>query len=437
MSVVALSALVACSLTTDLNGFSGGGDAGPVSDGSVDGQSTNDGSGPVLTFDAGADASKGEPLPNGGVIVVKGVNVDWAGGAPQQHHAVFMEAASAWAIFYLRSSSSKEIAHKLTGDFITFADGASVVLPSDHNNDGRGFDVTYAKLGVDDVVHVGVSVDNQNQRRHFHARKATSSPAFSTPVEISNNTTNNFNTLDPDGTSVLILESGKVLTATGFTTVGNTGHVGNAGVFLSKNADVGGATWPAEQEALVEVEVESSSVNARALTRHPNGAFMVWDRGDDDPMPSELGWAKLEGATWGAPGAVDLPKTKMNIADWGLAMSGGKPNVVRYANGQYLHRVYDGGWQAGPAIPSAPHAGGEGLVVLDVGGTLTIFALTAQTGALRRSRFVSGGWSAWEEIAAPSSTRHQLSGSVAGNTAVLLWTNVDGGSKDLVLFRVP
>jgi hypothetical protein len=425
-SAAGLFFLSACSLTS-LDGLSGNG-------------TTNDGGAldgaPAL--DAGADAPPAEAVSSGGVVVATNVGVYWAGGGPQQHHIHYAEKTGAWVLFLVDGAAPDRIQTRVSADLASWTPGASLTLPHAHGGDGRCFDVAYRSAAAD-VFHVGVSLSDGETRSHYHARGRVQAGAlsFDAPVHLGPSATASSSVVEPDAPSLTFLPNGKVLSTTGFITSGTS--IGDFNVLVSKAADTGAELWSPDHEPFIKIESSPNFVNARALAPMPTGAFAAWERGDAEPTPNQLAYAVLNGTSWSSASVATFPNEPFPATDWGLAVTkDGIVHGVRWSGGTYRHVVrQDEAGRDGAPMPTAPHADRQGLVLLDVAGTITAFALTAQTGAIRRTRLVGDAWSSWEEIAPPDPGRRYLSGNVGGGRAVLLWTTVSNGASDLMAMRVP
>lgn len=406
----ALAAVTACSLTTDLKGLSSSG--GPGDGGAPEGGGavvTGDGS-TVGTFDAGPDASPGEVLATGGVVIAEGAS-SYAAGAAQQHHVHFAQNLGAYVVFFLSTRAKNVISTRLTPDFVRFVDGPTIPLPRNHDGEGRNLDVAYANVGGADVFHVVLAIhDGDRYSYRTRGRGKDGVLTFDAPVELGRDGFK-ADTLDPDGASVAVLGSGRVAITSGAN--GVNGHTANSVVFLSNTPDDGSTTWDRAFGAGVEVEVESESVNAHSVVATPTGASMIWERADHEPTPTGLSISFFDGTKWGAPAVVGFSSGRFDIADWGqVVTSDGRVHVLRFENGAYAYRSFATGVeQAGPPPPPAAHQVGGGLVVLGQAAVPSAFALNAATQTVDRTSLEGDHWTAWKPITSTDPGRTHLSGS--------------------------
>ena len=435
VAAAALAVLTACSLTTDLKGLSSSGGPGP--DGSSSGSISSGGEGggvipadgsTVGTFDAGPDGSKGEVVPTAGVVIASNVS-SYAAGSAQQHHVHFASNLGAYVVFYFSSQEKNALLTRLTPDFVTFVDGPSIPLPHPNDNEGRNFDVAYANIGGADVFHLIISIHDGPRFSYRVRGRATKGGAltFDAVSELDHDTSA-FTTLDPDGPGIAILSSGRVVIGSGYNSV--KGHTANAVVWVASKPDDGAPDWDHAFAPGLELEIASESVNARSLVAFPGGVSMMWERADHEPRPRGIGFSFFGGTTWTSPDDVGFTKTEFDIADWDqLATSDGHIHAVRFANGGYEHRYWDGEGRTGFTLAATEHSTGDGVVFLAKGASPSVFVLAKPENTLKRATLEGTTWSAWTDAAPADGMRSHLS----GNADVVMWQR----GNDLVGLRLP
>ncbi len=399
-----------------------------------------DGGGPG----SGVDDASAPAVPSGGTVAVASTGVAHGAGGSQQRHLHYAENLKAWVLFSLRASAPDRIEVRLTRDFASFKESEAIVLPRSHVGDGRSFDVAYANRGGHDVFHVGISLKDGASRIHLHARGRDEKPGlsglvFDPVVEVGRVTANTENP-DPDGPAIAILTGGRVLTSTGWAPDVN-GNASNFGTFLTKVADDGGASWTAEQHMKLPLpETANESVNARAIAILPTGAAAIWDRGNQEPDPTDLGISVFTSADlkWTPAVGAGFPLTKFSDADWtAVPTSDGKLHAVRYAAGTYLARVYaDGAGKDSAAIPPAAQLTGDGVVALALDTSPHVFAIGSDTHELRRTMLTGGAWKPWTPVAPADPGRRNLAGATGDGKMVLLFDRVHDGVIDLCVLPV-
>jgi hypothetical protein len=422
LAAITIGGLTACSLTTDFSGLSSGSvvspDAASSSSSSTGGPSV-DGSAP--------DGPKGDAGPASSVVIAQNASA-FAAGGPQQHHVHFASNLGAYVVFYLSANDKNSLHTRITPDFVTFTDGPSLALPHPHDNEGRNFDVAYANIGGADIFHLAISI-HDGPRFSFRARgRATKGGAltFDAASELDHDSST-FDHLDPDGPTVAILSSGRVIISSGYN--GVQGHTANAVLWVANQLEKGAVEWDHTFAAGLELETASQSVNARSLLAFPGGALLTWERGDQEPRPTNLGYALYDGASWSPVNKVSFTQTPFDMADWDqVTTSDGRMHVVRFANGSYEHRYFDPVIHDGSALPALDHSVGDGIVMLANGAAPSAFVLTKSDRALKRSTLDGAAWSAWSDVGAADPQRSHLS----GNGDVVLWQR----GNDLVGHRL-
>lgn len=419
IAAAAMAVLTACLLTTDLNGLSSGDAATPgSSSGSAGEGGVLPGDGSTLgSFDAGPDASRAEVLASGGVVIAEDTS-SYSAGGPQQHHVHFAANLGAYVVFYLSSKDRSAIRTRLTPDFVTFVDGPSLPLPRQHDNEGRNFDVAYANIGGADIFHLAISI-HDSLRYSYRARgRATKGGTitFDSPSELDHSDAK-YSSLDPDGPSVAIMVSGRVVVSNGYNSV--AGHVGNAVAWVANKPDDGAADWDHAFAPGVEVEVAASSVNARSLVTSSAGLSFLWERADQEPHPSGIDFSGFDGTNWTPHDKMGFTSSNFDIADWNqVVTSDGRVHVLRFADGAYAHRYIDlNGQHDGSTLPALEHSVGDGLVALAKGASPSAYAFARPDKTLKRSTLDGSAWSVWTDVAAAEGTRSNLS----GNGDVLMW----------------
>jgi hypothetical protein len=425
---LALTFGAACSLTTSLDGLTGGPEV-PLLDG-------GDGALPdaLAPTDAALEAAPavdaGDAAASAPVLVAPVIAPLFAAGAAQETHLHYAKNSALWVLFYLDTETAK-LKTRVSSDFLTWTDGAALALSNPHPGDGRSFAVTYDDLAGKDIFHVAYAVKaSTTDRRHHHARGVMSGGTMLFEPSIGlGRTTSKDNALEPDGPAVLTVQGGTVVDLSGwFSADGGADHTGNVVAWLSSDSELG-ATWSPSFGAPVEVYVVPIICNARAMVRIGAGALAVWESGDTEPSPTGLTFARFNGAGWSTASAVDGVKATLDVNDWGLArLDDTHVHAVRFAGGFFRDRVYDGaGWSDGPAMPSTTHATGEGVVVLADAGTLRVFMLDT-SGAIVTTSLTSGVWSAWATAVPAAANRSGLSGYAGVGGAALLWTDKSSGA---------
>jgi hypothetical protein len=419
---MAIGALTACSLTTDFSGLSSGNVVLP------DGASSSSSStgGPSVDG-ATSDAPKQDVLPSSPVVIAPNASA-YAAGGPQQHHVHFASNLGAYVVFYLSANDKTSLHTRITPDFVTFTEGPSLALPHPHDNEGRNFDVAYANIGGADIFHLAISI-HDGPRFSFRARgRATKGGVltFDAPSELDHDSST-FEMLDPDGPTVAILSSGRVIISSGYN--GVQGHTANAVLWVANQPEKGAVEWDHTFAAGVELEIANQSVNARSLVAYPGGALLTWERGDQEPRPTKLAYARYDGANWTGVSDVTFTPTAFDMADWDQVATGdGRMHVVRYANGSYEHRYFDPAVHDGAALAALDHSVGDGIVMLAKGASPSAFVLTKSDRTLKRSTLDESAWSAWSDVVPGDGQRSHLS----GNGDVVLWQR----GSDLVGLRL-
>lgn len=410
---VAIAVLTACSLTTDLEGFTS-------SDGGQDG-STLDASGDddVLVPDDDSGASKGE-------VVIATNASDYAAGAAQQHHVHFAQNLGAYVVFYLSANEKESVKTRLTSDFVTFTDGPSIPLPRPHDGDGRNLDVAYASLAGADVFHLVISIHGGGYYSYrARLRLKDGATAIDETTELGH-AQSAVTTLDPDGPAIAIA-AGRVVISSGYNALKEE-HIGNTVTFVASTIDDGAESWDHSFASGVELETAQDVVNARALVVYPGGASLVWERGDGEPRPKSLARALFDGTKWTPASRLGFSSAAFDVADWSeVATSDGRVHVVRFANGGYEHRYLIDAENGGFPIPALVPAEGDGLVLLARDASPIAVALSKDR-ALKRSILDGTTWSAWTDVAPADDARRHLS----GNADVILWQR----GPDLVGLRL-
>lgn len=437
---VVLAGATACSLTTNLDGFTGGTpkpDGGGVT-------ATPEGGNPEAStlappnFVDGGDASVAPPASGGGVIIATNTST-WAAGGAQKHHLYYAQNIGAWVLFYESASQRDRILIKATTDLVTFVDASPIMLPEAHDNDGRNFDVAYANIGGADIFYVAYST-HTDQRYSYVLRGRAQGNAVTWGTPLAMGAIDQTILSDPDAPAVAVQPTGQVFFSSGFNDV--NGHYGNFVGFASTSPDDGTAGFIPTFDSGTELEVANQSVNARMLLVAAGGALGVWERGDNEPNPKDLAFAIFQNGAWGASDTAGFAQVSYNVNDWDatLTESDGRSHIVRWANGAYEHRYYDfQGGHPGFAVQAPPslHSAGDGLLLLDIAGVATMFELGIDHVVRGTNIQSSSTWAPWKSLTAADPTRKHLAGGSNAGTGILLWEIVNAdGTSDLAAMKL-
>jgi len=421
--------VAACTLTTSLDGLTGGA-VGPG-----DGEGGSDGS-----FTEGSVADRVElPGPVGtSTVIATDVGGLFAAGSSQQTHLHYAKNAGQWILFYLSEADATHLRARMSRDFATWTDGAALSLPQPHNKDGRNFAVAYADVGGRDVFHISLSLKPGNSdRRHHHVRATVESGAlvYETPTELGKVTLSE-TTLDPDGPAVAVLPDGKVFDLAGwYAPDGGTARTGNIVSWESTTNDTA-ASWPSTFAPPFEVEVVDIICNGRALLTTPAGALALWESADSEPNPTSVNSARYENGTWRPKDTVGFEKTRFDPNDWGAAALAADVHAVRFAGSTYSHRIFTAGtWHAGSGIPPRAHPVAQGVVVVADGSTLLAISLDTDGGVASTS-LVNGAWMPWKTELSGGAMRTQLSGYSGVAGVAVAWVETAGNTKSVVGARL-
>jgi hypothetical protein len=427
---VALALFCACTLTTSLDGFSE-----PV-DPSTEGGSP-DGPG-FIAPDGSTPGDSAVALGTATTIAQVGASSK-STGRPMQGHLLWAEHSARWVFFAFDSAAQRRLVTKTSADFTTWADGPSLDLPYDHQNEGRNLAVATALLAERDVFHLGLGLraDN-NDRRHFWVRGTMTGDTLALGGATEITTTNEVdNRLDPDGAAVGITKDGYVTLFTGWSkgldsSSPNSG-TGNQYAFRSSITDVGstfGASWSKAYIKTVPI-----ICNARgALAIGSSDFISFFEKGDEDPIPTNLSWTR--GSTsWSNPSDVFGSKRSFDANDWSaVRVSDTDVHAVRLRqDGNLDHRRWNGAmWSDGGAIPAETIGTGTGvaLVTGKTPSSVVLFAIGAG-GAVRFATWNGAAWSTWNTAVAGGPARTAIVGTSSTTHAAVAWTETTGGGNSV------
>jgi hypothetical protein len=440
-ALIASAALLACGACDiayiyegKLDGLDGGRKPGDSSD-------PEDSSGQTIRDDAGT-ADRTEVLPSfRPVTIATSTATAFPSGNAQQSRVVF--AAGEWWVFVISGTKSDKLDVLHSKDFTEFQSAGSMALPFPVT-DGRNIAVSARKLGATDVVHVAISVRvTTSDRRHYHARGTLvgGTATFSAPALIGS-IDGSEAALDPDGPATLILQSGQVLQASGFSYFDGTTGRGNAQIFRSGVDD--GATF---DSTFVQAKVEYTTgyINARQLlqTQDQTGYFF-YESASADPSPDNVTAAISAGGTGAWTKTPVFAKSAQGANDWSAAVRGANDvDVVRRTSDlqTFEHRrLASGAFVAGAAMTKDAGKAGTGVVLLGLGDTLGAFAIGSDdANSIRNATYQGGTWSAWTSLSTTAAVRTALSGyvSTADKRAALVWTESSGSELKIVGTEVP
>ena len=422
--------IAACSLTTSLDGFTGG-DASVPDDA---------GGGFEATFPDTFVAPPAPPAQIGQpVIIASDVGVAYAAGAAQQTHLHYAKNAAEWRFFYISDADPNRLRTRVSLDFANWMEGTALPLPQEHPHDGRSFAVTYADIGGRDVFHVSISLKaNSADRRHHHARAAVmDGKLLFDPITELGKVTLEESKLDPDGPAVAILADGKVLDIAGwYSQNGGTSRTGNV-VAWASTANDNAAAWPSTFASPFEVEVVATLCNARALVVTNAGAMALWEGADEDPDPKVLSFARFESGSWTPSASAGFASETFDPNDWAAAALGGDVHAIRFSTSNFVHRVYANAvWAAGPGIPPRAHPIGQGVSVVSDGSSLYAISLDA-SGAVESTSFAAGAWTAWKtDVPAATGTRSRPAAYAGPGGVAVVWAETSGPTRDIVGARL-
>jgi hypothetical protein len=432
-----LIAVAACSLTS-LDGLAGGEDPASPAEAGADVVAVEAGEGgrdPLV--DGGAEGGADGASLASPVTVVANTGVAFGAGGAQQTHLHYASNAKRWVLFYLDSTDTTRLKTRTSADFVTWTDGAAMVLPEPHPGDGRDLAVSYSDLAARDVFHVSVSLQvAANNRSHFHARATMTSNVlvFEPAVELGRTAVSN-GAASPDGPAVARLAGGKVVDMSGFWTAdGGVGPTGNLTTWVSNDVETGG-TWSPAFTGPVMIESVNEFCNARQLLTTTTGALALWEKGDVEPSPTNVQYATFDGASWKAPASVGFKATSFDPNDWSAAyLADTTTHAVRFAGGAFEHRIFDGfTWSAGQAIPPLAVSAGRGVVVLPDGFDVAVLVVGA---TIRETSFHANAWSPWHDVVAAGPTRSGLGGYSGPGGVAVVWVEAKGTQQDIVAARL-
>jgi hypothetical protein len=362
----------------------------------------------------------------------------FASGAAQGSHLWFAKNAATWVAFYESDADPMHLRTRVSKDFVTWTDGASLALPHEHPHDGRSFAVSYADVAGRDVFHLAVSLKpGSSDRRHTHVRATFSGGAlvFEAVSELSR-TLSTITQLEPDGPAVAILPAGTVLDVSGWYSAeaGTSVFTGN---MIAWNSAMSGtaATWAPDFAGPVEVESVPKFCNARALAPTPTGAVVLWEAADTDPNPTGIRFAAFATGTWAAPGDVSFKGATFDPNDWAVTSLGADVHAIRAASSDFSHRIYTAGtWRAGKPVPTRAHPAGQGVVLVNDEGVVRAFTLDAD-GTVASTSLAGVAWSPWK-VELPPGPRTRLTGYAGAGGLGVMWSEQNGSRNDLVAARL-
>jgi hypothetical protein len=422
VAVATCCAVAACSLRS-LDGYSGG----PVAAEAGAGEGGN----------SGGDA--GTPGGDGGsaapVTITTVGSVAKGTGLPMQSHLAFAEGAGVWVLFYFDSAAPQSVRTRTSADFVTWTEGAALDLPVAHRGEGRNLAVAYAPLGSTDVFELALSLKNgSSDRRHYNARATLAGGviAFGPVTQVSSTPAGDPD-LDPDGPAIGVANDGFVTTFTGWWTNnpdGGSGGTGNEYAFRSSVADVGGTfapTWSGTR-----LETVPTICNARGVVALGSSDLLaLWESGDSNPNPTDIRFARANGASWSKVDDVFTQNAAQDPGDWAaLAVSATEVHLVRLAlDGTFAHRRYDGnGWSDGAAIPPERATVGGGIALARGPSGPMLLAIAEGGGAVRATTWDGTRWGTWATVVpagAPRAALVSYSSPRASKSAVA-WTETSG-----------
>jgi hypothetical protein len=423
-------AAIACSLSLE----------GYTSDDTTDGGSDGGGDGPG----SGDDGPNGD---DGGHASIPPVQITTTGqvgkatGLPMQSHLVFAEHAGRWVLFFVDTSTPTELRTRISTDFKTWKDADSLDLPAPHGNEGRNFAIAYAPLGPADIFEVAISAKfGSANRRHHVSRAALAGDTIGFgAITQQCMTPSGDSTLDPDGPAIAIANDGYVHDFTGWWTnlPDGGGGTGNEWVFRSSIADVGGVFTPTWSGT--SIEGVPNICNARgALPIGGADVLSFWEKGDSEPNPQNVRFARMSGGSWSSPSDIFKPPGKMDPGDFAaLVVSPTEAHAVRIRlDGNLDHARYDGNkWSGGGSIPPEKVTVGGGIaLVLGTGGPM-LLALADGGGDVRGTTWNGTAWSTWSTIVPKGTPRTALVGWSSSKSAVA-WTETSGSGFAIGAFQL-
>jgi hypothetical protein len=430
LALLGTLAVASCSLTVSLDGLTGG----QGGDASGDAPADAPGDAPL---DAPADAAPDAPSTSdgatdggGGPVLLAHVGGNYATGLAQQVHLVYATHAKRWWLFVADAASPTVIGSVTSADFASWTPGPSLTLPYGHDGDGRAFSVAYADRGGRDVLHFSISLrPSASDFRHYHARASVAGAAltFVAPAQLDRVPAND-DTLVPDGPATAVTSSGIVVDTSGYSMKDDAGTgYGNEYAWRSTTSDDGTAGWSAAWVTLVPMASDA--------------VLAVWEKGDVEPNPTDLHFARLVGSSWTTPDGVFSRADPLDKNDWSVwRVSDTEIHAVRRGlAGAFEHRIFDGtSWQNGAAIAQDPGAAGTGLVLVATGAGV----LLAQIGGgaaspVRATTFARGAWSGWTSLVATTKRRTSLTRASVSGPAALVWTEATQAGADVVGLPLP
>jgi hypothetical protein len=380
----------------------------------------------------------GTVAPTQPVLVVSAGMVTAPTGNAQQVHAFWAANAKAWVLVYLADSDPMALHTASSPDFATWT--TSTITQPVHGSiaDGRDFSLAAKNIAGTDVVHLVVSEKNGAQRQHEHARGHVDPK--SADLGIDGYVQFTFTTLaqpalDPDGPSTAVTVDDHVVELSSWYDDGD-GGAGDSFGWVSTDPDPGSGAWPMGFDQGTELQMVHLFVNSRAAVALGSGDVLaLWDKGDQEPTPTNVFFSRFQGGMWTPFDAVfdDSEGADMDHDDWGVArrQDDDVHAVRRTRSGEFEHRRYNGmAWTTGEPIPNIKDSGkdvgaidGGGLVVTTDGTTVTLFAIAASGGNPIEATTWKGSWGDWRVVVGPGGNRSYLSAAQgpSGRTG-LLWT---------------
>jgi hypothetical protein len=203
--------------------------------------------------------------------------------------------------------------------------------------------------------------------------------------------------------------------------------------------------------------------NAHALSVLPSGDVVgLFDNGNfvspEPHGPDDVAWTRSRDAGYTADAsdtdadAIRWPQLRdvfpshavQSMNDWGSCVTNaGKLHVIRRAEATpatFDHAIYDGDanvWAAGKSIPPAFATYASGIVMVNRGEKILLFAF-AQDGSLQSLAWDGSSWGPeWRTVLAAGGTRNYLSSTGCGGAApALVWTEQTSGTLRLVGLKV-
>jgi hypothetical protein len=350
-------------------------------------------------------------------------------GLAQQTHILYATHSARWWLFWIAAGQPQQLQVSSSPDFVTWTAATPLALPAAHGGIGGNFSATYADLGGVDVVHLTFSLHfAPSDSRHLHARATLSGGAilWGQPLQL----TQIDSTLgDPDGPATMVMPDGHVWDSTGWAQYLGTG---NEVAWESSGTDQG-TSWDGVFGGQQGIATATDTVNARALFTVGTGAdpFALWDLGDQEPYPSNVGWSQNT-IGWSLMPGIVFPTGKMQSSDdWdAVLVSPTDLRVLRRTiDSNYDHLSYDGSsWTTMAAPPSDPGLIGTGVVAISDGPRVAIVAIGSDpASSVRMTEWTGVSWSAWTTLDGFPAQRGALSGWSSTGHAAVIWTEAPAG----------